>query len=334
MYMPTKGGEVMNRVISFSAALKEAMAEEMRRDANVYLIGQDLRYNVWAATTGLAEEFGIDRVMHAPISENGFVSAGIGSALIGMRPVVELMYSDFLLLAADSVVVEAAKWRYINGGGEFKVPMVIRAAGSGTGSGSGAHHAQDIEATFVHYPGLKVVYPSTPYDAKGLLKTAIRDNNPVIFFEHKMLYGTKGEVPEEEYTIEFGKGIIRREGSDITVVSWGRPIHKCLEAAELLAKKGISVEVIDPRTLVPFDKEIILESVEKTNRLMIVEDGVKRGGFGAEIAAIVAEEGINSLDYPIQRLGGKDAPLPAGRYGEKFMVPSVDEIVEAIESNM
>lgn len=320
----------MSRVITFSAALKEALTEEMRRDSSVFLLGEDIRYSHWAATTGLSDEFGIDRVMHAPISENGFVGAGIGAALVGMRPVVELLYSDFLLLAADAVAVEAAKWRYMNGGGEFKVPMVIRAAGAGTGSGAGAHHAQDIEATFIHYPGLKIVYPSTPYDAKGLLKTAIRDNNPVVFFEHKMLYGTKGEVPEEEYTIPFGKGVVRREGRDVTIVSWGRPIHKCLEAADILAKKGIDAEIIDPRTLVPFDKDIVIESVKKTGRLVIVEDGVKRGGVGAEIAAIIAEEALDYLDAPIQRIGGVDAPLPSGRYGEKFMVPSVDEIASAV----
>jgi len=322
----------MNRIITFSTALKEAMAEEMRRDENVFLIGQDLRYNVWAATVGLSDEFGIDRVMHAPISENGFVSAGIGAALIGMRPVVELMYSDFLLLACDSVAVEAAKWRYMNGGGNFKVPMVIRAAGAGTGSGAGAHHAQDIEATFMHFAGLKIAYPSTPYDAKGLLKTAIRDNNPVIFFEHKMLYGTKGEVPENEYTIPFGKGVVRRDGTDITMVAWGRAIHKCLDAAEQLAARGISVEIIDPRTLLPLDTDLITRSVEKTGRLIIVEEGAKRGGVGSEIAAIIAEEAITTLDYPIQRVAGKNVPVPAGRYGEKFIVPSVEEIVAAVES--
>lgn len=324
----------MNKTITFSAAIKEALAEEMRRDPSVFLLGQDLRYNVWGVTNGLSDEFGIDRVMHAPISENGFVAAGVGAAIIGNRPVVELMYSDFLLLACDAVTMEAAKWRYVNGGGEFKVPMVIRAAGAGTGSGSGAHHAQDIEATFIHYPGLKVVYPSTPYDAKGLMKTAIRDNNPVVFFEHKMLYGTRGEVPENEYTIPFGQAVVRREGRDITVVSWGRPIHKVLEAAEKLAEKDISVEVIDPRTLVPFDEKTVITSVEKTGRLMIVEDGVKRGGVGAEIAAIIGEKALYDLDAPIARVAGADAPLPSGTYGEKFMVPSVDEIIAAIEANV
>lgn len=320
----------MSRIITFAAALKEAMAEEMRADSAVYLLGQDLKYSVWGATNGLEKEFGLDRVLHAPISENGFVSAALGSALIGCRPVVELMYSDFLLLSADAVADELAKYRYMAGGGDFKAPVTVRAAGCGVGSGSGAHHAQDLEATFIHFPGLKIVVPSTPYDAKGLLKTAIRDDNPVVFFEHKMLYGTKGEVPEEAYAIPFGEAVVRREGTDLTIISWGHPLHKCLKAAETLAEQGISTEVIDPRTLVPFDKNTLLTSVEKTGRLVVVEDGVKRGGVGSEIAGIVAEEGVTLLDAPIIRLGGVDAPLPAGRYGEKFMVPQPEDIVQAV----
>ena len=321
----------MGRIITFSNALKEALSEEMARDERVYLIGQDLKYNVWGVTNGLNQKFGDGRVLHAPISENGFVSSALGSALVGSRPVVELMYSDFLLLAADAVADEAAKYRYMNGGGAFRVPMTIRAAGCGVGSGSGAHHAQDLEATFIHFPGLKIVIPSTPYDAKGLLKTAIRDNNPVIFFEHKLLYGTKGEVPEEEYTIPFGQAAVRREGADVTIVSWGYSLKKSLEAAELLQKEGIEAEVLDPRTLVPFDKEALRASLSKTGRLVVVEDGVKRGGVGGEIAGIAAEEMLDCLDAPVRRLGAVDAPLPAGRYGEKMMGPSVEEIVGAVK---
>ena len=286
----------MGRIITFSNALKEALSEEMARDERVYLIGQDLKYNVWGVTNGLNQKFGDGRVLHAPISENGFVSSALGSALVGSRPVVELMYSDFLLLAADAVADEAAKYRYMNGGGAFRVPMTIRAAGCGVGSGSGAHHAQDLEATFIHFPGLKIVIPSTPYDAKGLLKTAIR-----------------------------------REGADVTIVSWGYPLKKSLEAAELLQKEGIEAEVLDPRTLVPFDKEALRASLSKTGRLVVVEDGVKRGGVGGEIAGIAAEEMLDCLDAPVRRLGAVDAPLPAGRYGEKMMGPSVEEIVGAVK---
>jgi pyruvate dehydrogenase E1 component beta subunit len=319
----------MGRSITFAAAIKEATVEEMRRNPRMFLLGEDLKLNVWATTTGLEKEFGEERVINAPISENGFVSAAIGAALIGSHPVVELMYSDFLLLAADAVADEAAKYRYMCGGGQFKVPLTIRAAGCGVGSGAGAHHAQDLEATFVHYPGLKIVVPSTPYDAKGLLKTALRDPNPVIFFEHKMLYGIRGDVPEEEYTIPFGQAAIRRAGQAVTIVSWGQPVTKCLQAAEQLASEGVDAEVIDLRTLVPLDKETIFKSVAKTGRLVTVEDGVKRGGFGSEIAGIITEEAITSLDAPIIRLGGADAPMPSGKYAEQFMVPSVTDIVEA-----
>lgn len=319
----------MDREITFAVALREAISEEMKRDQNVFLLGEDIKYSVWGVTGGLNKEFGDDRVLHTPISENGFISAAIGAALIGTKPVVELMYSDFLILAADSVINEAAKYRYMCGGGKFKVPITIRAAGAGTGTGSGLHHSQSVEATFIHYPGLKIVIPSTPYDAKGLLKTAIRDNNPVIFFEHKLLYGKRGMVPKEEYTIPFGKAVIRRKGKDVTVVSWSYACHKVLEAAEKLSQENIEIEVIDPRTLFPFDKEALFQSIKKTNRLVIVEDGVKRGGVGSEIAGIVAEEIITEIDAPIKRVGAKDVPIPGSRYGEKFIVPSIEDIVKA-----
>ena len=318
----------MSREITFSVALREAIFEEMKKDQKVFLMGEDIRYSVWGVTGGLNKEFGNDRVLHTPISENGFTSAGLGAALVGMRPVVELMYSDFLLLAGDAVINEIAKYRYMCGGGEFKVPITIRAAGAGIGTGSGLHHSQSVEATFIHYPGLKIAIPSTPYDAKGLLKTAIRDDNPVIFFEHKLLYGKRGMVPKEEYTIPFGEAIIRREGKDITVIAWSYASHKVLEAAEKLSKENIEIEVIDPRTLVPFDKETLFESIKKTNRLVIVEDGTKNGGVGSEIAGIVAEELITEIDAPIKRVGAANVPIPGSRYGEKFIVPSVEDIIQ------
>ncbi len=319
----------MDREITFAVALREAIYEEMKKDEKVFVMGEDIRYSVWGVTGGLNEEFGNERVLHTPISENGFTSAALGAALMGIRPIVELMYSDFLLLAGDAVINEVAKYRYMCGGGKFKVPLTIRAAGAGIGTGSGLHHSQSVEATFIHYPGLKIVIPSTPYDAKGLLKTAIRDDNPVIFFENKLLYGKRGSVPEEEYNIPFGKAAVRRKGKDVTVVSWSYACHKTMEAAEKLSQENIEVEVIDPRTLVPFDKETLFQSIKKTNKLVIVEDGVKNGGVGSEIAGIVAEELITEIDAPIKRVGAFNVPIPGSRYGEKFIVPSVEDIVQA-----
>ncbi|MDF2523226.1 MAG: pyruvate dehydrogenase subunit beta [Clostridiales bacterium] len=322
----------MERQLTFAQALKEGLRQEMERDQNVILLGEDIKYSVWGVTGGLNKEFGDDRVLHVPISENGFVSAAIGSAMTGLRPVVELMYSDFLLMSADAVVVEAAKYRYMNGGGGFKVPLTIRAAGAGAATGSGPHHSQDVEATFIHYPGLKVVYPSTPFDAKGLLVTAIRDENPVIFFEHKLSYAQKGHVPEELYSIPFGQADIVRKGEDVTLVTWGPGRAKAIKAAEELSKEGIQVEIIDPRTLEPFDKDTVLKSLEKTGKLVVLEDGCKKGGFGAEIAGIVAEEAIELLDGPVKRLGAAHVNIPSSRYGEKFIIPSVEDIISAIKS--
>lgn len=319
----------MDREITFAVALREAISEEMKKDRKVLLMGEDIRYSVWGVTGGLNKEFGDDRVLHTPISENGFISAALGVALVGMRPIVELMYSDFLILAGDAVINEVGKYRYMCGGGEFKVPITIRAAGAGTGTGSGLHHSQSVEATFIHYPGLKIVIPSTPYDAKGLLKTSIRDDNPVIFFEHKLLYGKRGMVPEEEYTVPFGQAIIRRKGKDVTVVAWSYTCHTVLEAAEKLSQENIEIEVLDPRTLIPFDKEALFQSVRKTNKLVIVEEGAKTGGVGSEIAAMVAEELITEIDAPIKRVGAFNVPIPGSRYGEKFIVPSVEDIIQA-----
>lgn len=320
-----------DREISFAQALREAMEEEMRRDRTVFLIGQDIRTGLWGVTGGMHEEFGLDRVLPAPISENGFCGAAVGAALAGYRPVVELMYDDFGLLAMDSICNQAAKYRYMCGGGPWKVPVVYRMSGTGTGAGSGLHHSQSLEASVMHYPGLKVVFPSTPADAKGLLKSAIRDDNPVLLFEHKMLYGVSGPVPEGEYTIPIGKANTIRDGSDATVITYGIGCSRALKAAETLAKDGISVEVVDLRTLLPLDKEAIIESVKKTGRLVILEFDNKTMGAGAEIAAIAAEEAIQYLDGPIKRLAMRDTCIPGHRDTEDLVMPSVDDIVNAVK---
>lgn len=314
--------------VTFAKALNEAFKEEMRKDETIFHFGEDIRFNQFDTTLGLAEEFGVNRVLHAPISESSFVNAGIGAAIMGLRPIIEIMYSDFLLLACDSIVSEAATWRYVHGP-EFKLPMVIRAASVGSGTGSGAYHAKNVESTFLHYPGIKIAYPSTPYDAKGLMKTAILDENPVVFFESKKLYNTYGEIPDSEYYVPFGNGVIRCEGKDITMVAWGNAQLKCQEAITQLRDLGIDVELIDPRTLIPFDKDIVVESIKKTGRLAIIEDGNKCGGVGAEISAMVCEEAFSYLKSPIIRVAGKNVPVPSGQYGEQFILPSVGEIVEA-----
>ena len=320
------------REITFAKAIREALYEEMKKNENVYLMGESIQHSVWGVTRGLDKDFSVNRVVNVPISESGFVGAAFGSSLIGLRPVVELIFGDFLLLAADSIANEMAKYRYMCGGGEFKAPVTIRVAGCGIGTGAGPHHSQYLEGLFLIFPGLRIIAPSTPYNAKGLLKSAIEDNNPVLFFEYKLLYGIRGEVPEKEYTIPIGKAKISREGKDITVFAFGHSCYKTILAAKELANKGIDIEVIDPRTLVPFDKETLFDSLKKTNKLIIVEDGIRRGGFGSEVASIVAEEALYLLDAPIVRISGKEAPIPGSKYGEKFMVPSVEEIVNICEN--
>jgi len=290
------------RQITISEAIREALREEMLRDPTVFLIGEDIGIEggfggPFGVTKGLAEEFGHDRVRDTPISESAIVGVAVGAAMMGMRPVAEVQYGDFIFCAMDQVVNQAAKLRYMSGG-QVKIPIVIRIPTGATRRG--AQHAQSPEAFFMHVPGLKVVAPCTPYDAKGLLKTAIKDDNLVLFFEHKLLYGGKGyramkglevvgNVPEEEYLIPFGVADVKREGEDVTVVAKLLMVHKSLAAAEKLDKEGISVEIIDPRTLVPFDKETVIKSVKKTGRLIIVEEDTKMGGWGAEIAAMIAE---------------------------------------------
>lgn len=298
------------REITFSQATLEAMAEEMRRDENIFVMGEDIarQGGIFGQFKGLPAEFGYDRVMDTPISETAIIGACVGAALAGMRPVADMHYADFMGVAMDELFNQMAKIRYMFGG-QTTVPMVVRAP-DGMSSCAAAQHSQSIEAWFMNIPGVIVVTPSNAADAKGLLKAAIRDNNPVIYFENKILYREKGEVPEGEYIVPIGKAKVAREGSDITIISYSIAMKKAYEVADLLAKDGISSEIIDLRTLVPYDKETILESVKKTHRLAIIHEAVKQGGVGSEIAAFVAEEAVEYLDAPIKRFGAPFTPVP------------------------
>ena len=320
--------------ISYRQAIHEAIAEEMRNDTSIFLVGmnQRKRGGVFQVTKGLIDEFSEKRILDMPISESGMVGAAIGAALLGSRVVVDLMFSDFLAIAADQIVNHAAKMKYMYDG-KASVPLTVRMA-YGAGTSWGCSHSQSLEAWAMHIPGLKVVIPSTPADAKGLLKTAIRDNDPVIFFEHRLLYAQTGDVPEEEATIPFGKGDIKREGKDITIVATGRMIYKAFEAGEKLSKEGIEIEIVDPRTLVPLDKEIIINSVEKTGRLLITHEANITGGVGAEIAAIVAGEAIGYLDAPIERVCAPNIPVPYSPPLEQHYLPKVEDIVRAVKRLM
>ncbi len=319
------------REISYRQALNEALREEMRRDDNVFLLGEDVGIygGPFGITKGLIEEFGERRVKDTPISEAAFTGTAIGAAITGLRPVAEILYIDFTMVAMDQIVNQAAKLRYMTGGA-VKVPLVLRTSG-GSGTGEAAQHCQSLEAWFAHIPGLKVVIPSTPYDAKGLLKTAIRDDDPVVFIEHRLLYSLKGPVPEEEYTIPFGEADIKREGEDITLVATSFMLHKALRAAAALTKDKVSVEVIDPRALVPFDSEIIIDSVKKTGRLIILHEACQRGGIGGEIMRQVTEELFDYLDSPIKVLAGKDVPIPYACTLEEVAVPQDKDIVKTIK---
>lgn len=313
-------------------AIREAMAEEMRRDERVIIIGEDVGVagGVFRTTEGLHKEFGEQRVIDAPLAESAIIGVAIGAALNGMRPIAEIQFADFIYPAMDQIISEAAKLRY-RSNNAFSCPMVIRAPFGGGVHGA-LYHSQSVEAFFAHVPGLKVVAPSTPYDAKGLLKTAIRDQDPIVFFEHKKTYRLiKGEVPEEDYTLPIGKAAVRREGNDLTVLTYGLTAHFSLQAAEELSKEGVSVEVVDLRTLLPLDKETILESVRKTSRALIVHEDTLTGGIGGEIAAIIAEQAFDHLDAPIRRLAGPDIPaVPYAAPLEEFFMPSVAKIVQAM----
>ncbi|MBI2176853.1 MAG: alpha-ketoacid dehydrogenase subunit beta [Candidatus Tectomicrobia bacterium] len=303
------------------------MAEEMARDETVFLLGEDIAEfgGSYKTTVGLLEKFGRERVRNTPISEQGIVGAALGAALMGLRPVAELMYIDFSAVAMDQIVNQVAKVRYMFGG-KAKTALVIRTQG-GAGRSSAAQHAQSLEAWFVHVPGLKVVMPSTPRDAKGLLKSAIRDDDPVFFIEHKLLYLQKGPVPEEDYTIPLGVAEVKREGRDLTIVATSSMVGKSLQAAAELEKEGVSCEVVDPRTLFPLDKETILASVRKTGRLLITHEAVQRCGWGAEMAAIAAREAFDHLDAPIVRVCAKETPVPFAPKLESHVIPNKDDVI-------
>lgn len=315
------------RRINYRDALKEALIEEMDKDDKVCIIGEDVGVygGSFKVTLGLIEKYGSKRVIDTPISENAIIGTAIGAAMHGMRPVAEISFIDFITLAMDQIVNEAAKISAFSPG-LYKVPLVIRTQG-GIGRGIGGHHEQSLEAWFVHTPGLKVVMPSTPYDAKGLLKTSIRDDEPIVFIENKKLYPIEGEIPEEEYLIPLGKADIKRKGTDLTIISTSFMVHESLEAATILEKDGISVEVVDPRTLVPFDKDTIINSVKKTGKVLIVHEAVKRGGVGGEISAIIAEEAFNYLTSPIFRLAAPNIVIPYNYSLDKYCIPGVEDIV-------
>lgn len=322
-------------VITFLQAVSDALREEMRLDEKVFLLGEDMGVygGCFGVTRGFLEEFGPERVMDTPITENSFSNIAVGAAMAGYRPVVEYMFSDFILVAFDAIANQAAKQRFMLGG-QVQIPVVFRTP-AGSGTGAAAQHSQSLEALLCHIPGIKVIMPSTPYDAKGLLKSAIRENNPVAFFEHKLGYAVKGEVPEEEYLIPIGKADIKRTGKDVTIISYSYTIHKCLEAAKMLEKDGIDAEVLDLRTLCPLDREAIIESVKKTGRVLITHEAVQKFGVGAEVASIIADsEAFFHLDRPIRRLGGEDIPIPYTPELERLAVPQADTIYAAVKDLM
>ncbi|AJQ26289.1 MULTISPECIES: alpha-ketoacid dehydrogenase subunit beta [Pelosinus] len=317
--------------MTYAEAIRDGMRVEMQRDANVYIAGEDVGKfgGCFGVTAGLFDEFP-GRVLDTPISETAIVGHAVGAAAAGLRPVVEIMFIDFMGVCMDELFNQAAKMRYMFGG-KAKVPMVVRTP-CGGGMTASAQHSQCIEAWFTHIPGIKTIMPSTPADAKGLMAAAIRDDNPVMYIEHKQLLAMSGEVPEGEYVIPLGKADIKRAGSDVTIVAWSWMVHKALAAAEQLAKEGISAEVVDLRTLVPLDKECILQSVAKTNRLVVVNEAVRTSGFAGEIAAIVVEEGFDLLDAPIVRVTALDIPVPFNAKLEAVYLPNETKIIAAVKS--
>ena len=317
------------RELTYREALREALREEMKRDPDVFLIGEEIAEygGSYKVTQGLVEEFGHDRIRNTPLAEASIAGAALGAALVGMRPVAEIMYIDFSFIAANQIINQIAKLRYMTGG-MVKVPLVIRTQGGG-GVAAGPHHSQSLEAIYAHIPGLLVVMPSNAYDAKGLLKSSIREDNPVIFIEHKKLYGEACEVPEEEYLVPLGKGEIKRQGKDITVVAYSRCVVRALTVADELKKDGIELEVVDLRTLKPLDEDVILSSVKKTGKVMVVYEACRTGGFGAEIAATVAEKAFDYLDAPIKRVAALDSPIPFNPKMEDYILPNEDNIKAA-----
>ena len=314
--------ETAQRELTFAQAVNEALAEEMRRDSRVCILGEDVAEagTPFKVLSGLVQEFGVSRVIDTPISEAGFTGVGVGAAMTGMRPVIDIMFGDFLTLTMDQMVNQAAKVHYMSGG-KWKVPMVLRTT-LGASRRSAAQHSQSLHAWFSHVPGLKVVMPSTPYDAKGLLKSAIRDENPVVFFEDKMMYKLKGPVPAEDYTIPFGVADIKREGDDITLVATSSMVQVALEAAVLLESIGISAEVIDPRTMWPLDEKTLIASVQKTSRAIVIDEGYERYGITAEIASVIAEGAFFDLEAPVKRMGAMHVPIPFSPPLEDATVPT------------
>ena len=322
------------REMTFGEAVKEAIAEEMRRDETVLLIGEDVGAagGVFKILVGLYKEFGPERVIDTPIAEAGFVGLGVGAALTGMRPIVEIMFGDFMALAMDQIVNQAAKIRYMSGG-QAKVPLTIRAT-LGAGRSSAAQHSQSLHAWTSHIPGLKVAIPSTPADAKGLLKTAVRDDNPVIVYEDKMMYALKGTVPEGDETIPFGKADVKRAGSDVTLIATSSMVHVAMNAASTLEGQGISAEVVDPRTMVPLDKETLVASVAKTGRALIIDEGYQRFGVTGELASVVYEGAFDYLEAPVVRIGAMDVPVPFTKPLEDETIPAENDVVAAVAGMM
>jgi pyruvate dehydrogenase E1 component beta subunit len=321
------------REISFADAIREAMVEEMRRDESVFLFGEDVGTfgGVWGVSAGMLEEFGEERVRDTPISEIAIIGAGLGAAMMGMRPIAEIMFGDFLMCAGDQIANQVAKARFMSGG-KANVPLTIRVTSGAPGSAA-AQHSQSPESWFMNVPGLKIAVPASPADAKGLLKSAIRGEDPVLFFEHKMLYADSGPVPaDEDYAVPFGQAAMLRPGSDVTLIGIGIMVKKALEAAEILAQAGISAEVLDPRTLVPLDKETLVRSAAKTGRVVVAHEAHRRSGPGAEIAAMLAEEAIEYLDGPIMRVAARNVPLPYSPILEEYVLPGVEDLVEAAQS--
>lgn len=318
-----------DRSISYAEAINEAQRQSMRRDDDIIIFGENVSSNWRAATKGLKEEFGAERVRDAPITETSFIGAGVGSSIVGLKPIVELMLVDFSLVAMDQILNQMAKTTYMTGG-SVNIPMVLRTI-YGAGGGNAATHSESLYGLYAHMPGMKIVVPSLPYDAKGLLLQAVRDPNPVVYFEHRLLYGTEGRVPEEEYTIPFGVANLLREGDDVTVIAVGKMVHEAIKAADELQGE-VSVEVIDPRTLVPLDEERILNSLKKTGRLVVVDEDYERCGFSAEVAAIAAEKGFQNLEAPVVRVANPNIPLPFNRSLERHVLPDADKIIRAVRN--
>jgi pyruvate dehydrogenase E1 component beta subunit len=321
-------------VTTYRDALNQALREEMRRDPRVFLMGEEVGVyqGAYKVSRGMLQEFGEKRVIDTPITEEGFAGIGVGAAMVGLRPVIEMMTWNFSLLAMDQIINGAAKMLYMSGG-QFRIPVVVRGPG-GAAHQLAAQHSQSIESWYAHVPGLKVVAPSTPYDAKGLLKSAIRDDDPVIFFEGETLYGSKGEVPDGEYTIPIGVSDLKREGQDVTIVAWSKMVSVALKAAETLANEGISCEIIDPRTLRPLDIAPIIASVRRTNRCVVVEEGWPYAGLGAQIAYQVQQEAFGDLDAPVTRVTGADVPMPYAKNLEHMAMPSAPRVVAAVRDVM